>query len=60
MKVATSLAKNILAPLAIISKIEEMIDIVKFIQALEDSNFFNWKELLKQLKMKQKNKNEDF
>ena len=36
-----------------------MNDIMKIVQALEDSNIY-WKELLKQLKMKQKNKKEDF
>ena len=38
---------------------EEMNDIIKIIQALEDSNIL-LKESLKQLKMKQKNKKEDF
>ena len=32
---------------------------MKIVQALEDSNIY-WNELLKQLKMKQKNKKEDF
>ena len=39
--------------------IEEMNDIMKIVQALEDSSI-SWKESLKQLKMKQKNKKEDF
>ena len=38
---------------------EEMNDIIKIIQALEDSNIL-LKESLKQLKIKQKNKKEDF
>ena len=38
---------------------EEMNDIMKIVQGLEDSNIL-LKELLKQLKMKQKNKKEDF
>ena len=38
---------------------EEMNDIIKIVQALEDSNIF-LKGALKQLKMKQKNKKEDF
>ena len=38
---------------------KKMNDIMKIVQALEDSNIC-WKELLKQLKMKQKNKKEDF
>ena len=37
---------------------KKMNDIIKIVQALEDSNIC-WKELLKQLKMKQKNKKED-
>ena len=37
---------------------EETNDIMKIVQALEDSNIL-LKESLKQLKMKQKNKNED-
>ena len=36
-----------------------MNDILKIVQALEDSIFY-WKELLKRLKMKQKNKKDDF
>ena len=36
-----------------------MNDIMKIVQALEDSNVLK-KESLKQLKMKQKNKKEDF
>ena len=39
---------------------EEMNDIIKIVQALEDSNIFLRKESLKQLKMKQKNKKEVF
>ena len=39
---------------------EEMNDIIKIVQALEDSNIFLRKESLKQLKMKRKNKMEDF
>ena len=38
---------------------KEMNDIMKIIQDFEDSNFC-WKESLKQLKLKQKNKKEDF
>ena len=38
---------------------EEMNNIMKIVQALEDSNI-SLKKLLKQLKMKQKNKKEDF
>ena len=38
---------------------EEMNDIMKIVQALEDSNILQ-KGSLTQLKMKQKNKNEDF
>ena len=38
---------------------EEMNYIIKIVQALEDSNMY-YKESLKQLKMKQKNKKEDF
>ena len=38
---------------------EEMNDIMKIVQALEDSNIL-LKGVTKQLKMKQKNKNEDF
>ena len=38
---------------------EEMCDIMKIVQALEDLIFF-WKESLKQLKMKQKNRKEHF
>ena len=38
---------------------EEINDILKVVQALEDSNIY-WKELLKQLKTKEKNKKEDF
>ena len=37
---------------------EETNDIMKIVQALEDSNIL-LKESLKQLKMKQRNKNED-
>ena len=78
MKVAISLAKNVLAPFGItavasaidagiqkrihgsesttsIISNEEMNDIVKIVQALEDSNIS-----LKQLKMKQKNKRRIF
>ena len=78
MKIAISLAKNVLAPFGItavasaidagiqkkihgsesttsIISNEEMNDIVKIVQALEDSNI-----LLKQLKMKQKNKRRIF
>ena len=36
-----------------------MNDIMKIVHALEDSGIY-WKESLKQLKMKQKNKKEDF
>ena len=41
---------------------EEMNDIMKIVQAPEDSNSwgFYWNESLKQLKTKQKNKKEDF
>ena len=38
---------------------EEMNDIMKIVQALEDSSI-SWKESLKQLKIKQKNKKEEF
>ena len=38
---------------------EEMNDIMKIVQALEDSNIL-LKGVTKQLKMKQKNKKEDF
>ena len=38
---------------------EEMNDIMKIVQALEDSLFY-WKESLKQSKTKQKNKKEDY
>ena len=38
---------------------EEMNDIIKFVQALEDSNIL-LKWVTKQLKMKQNNKREDF
>ena len=38
---------------------QEMNDIMKIVQALEDSNILQ-KGSLTQLKMKQKNKNEDF
>ena len=78
MKVAISLAKNVIAPFGItavasaidagiqkkihgsesttsIISNEEMNDKVKIVQALEDSNI-----LLKQLKMKQKNKRRIF
>ena len=37
-----------------------MNDIIKIVQALEDSNIFLRKESLKQLKMKQKSKKEVF
>ena len=36
-----------------------MNDTMKIVQALDDSNIYN-KESLKQFKMKQKNKKEDF
>ena len=38
---------------------EEMNDIMKIVQALQDSNIL-LKRLLKQLKMKQQNKRKDF
>ena len=38
---------------------EEMNDVMRIVQALEDSIFY-WKESPKQLKTKQKNKKEDF
>ena len=38
---------------------EEMNDIIKIVQALEDSNIL-LTEVTKQLKMKRKNKKEDF
>ena len=38
---------------------EEMNDIMKIVQALEDSSI-SWKESLKQLKIKQKNQKEEF
>ena len=83
MKVAVSLAKNILAQLGVtaageidaeiqkkihgfgtatlIVSNEEMNDIMKIVQTLEDSNILGiTKTLLKQLKMKWKNKKEDF
>ena len=72
MKVVAPLAKNILAPLGITAAesaidagiqkkingsgtITEMNDIIKVVQTLEDLISY-WKALLKQLKMKQKNK----
>ena len=69
MKVAVPLAKNILAPLgitaaasAIDAGIQKKIHgsgtttLFKLVRIL----IFYWKELLKQLKTKQKNKKEDF
>ena len=43
----------------LITSSEEMNDVMKIVQALEDSNIL-LKELLQQLKMKQKNKKDDF
>ena len=43
----------------LIISIEEMNDIIKIIQALEDSNIL-LKGVTKTIKMKQKNKKEDF
>ena len=87
MKVAMSLAKNVLAPLGLTAAMsaidgsiqkkirefgkrnsgikliieqEDMNDIMKIIEALENSVVFFLKELVKQLKMKLKNKEEDF